>query len=304
MKKISLLTSLLLACLLHFNALAGELEELEAAAQSGKPDAMFAIGSFGLGEHDYPKAFKWLSKGAAADHAPSQAALGFMYFNGFACDKDISMARKLYEQSAAGKAHQGYNNLAHLYRYGLGGLEKDLLKTKDLLEKAAKLGNEKAVNTLAHMYVGDELGPPDLDKALQWFRYGAERNYRGCLSDLGFAYQHGIGVEKNPLKAVELYQKSINQGYDGAKSNLGYLYLMGEDLPQDYPKAMQLFEEASAKNDIGGTINLAVMHFNGLGCDRNPSTAFTLLEKAEKLGSEEAGKLLKTWKDQEATRTK
>lgn len=304
MKTAIALLSLLLGFFLSSSLLADDHEELEAAANAGDADAMFEVGSIALLDHDYPKAFKWLSKGTAKKHAPSEAALGFMYFNGFACDKDITQARKLYEQSAAGGAHQGYNNLAHLYRYGLGGLEKDVPKAVELLEKAAKLGNEFAVNSLAKIYMGNELGAPDTEKILQWLRFGADRNYRGCLSDLGYAYQNGIGVEKNTQKAITLYQKSIDQGSAGAKSNLGYLYLMGEDVAKDYPRAMKLFQEAAEENDIGGTINLAVMRFNGLGCDRDPDAAFSLLEKAVGLGSQQAKELLKDWKAKEAERKK
>jgi TPR repeat protein len=295
---------LFVGVLITSNLLAEAPEQTLAAANSGDANAMFDVGSTALLEHDYPKAFKWLSKGAEAKHAASEAGLGFMYFNGFACDKDIAKARKLYEQAAASGAHQGYNNLAHLYRYGLAGLEQDVPKAVELLEKSAKLGNEFAVNSLAQIYMGNELGAPDTEKILQWLRFGVDRNYRGCLSDLGYAYQHGIGVEKDVQKAITLYQKSIDQGSAGAKSNLGYLYLMGEDVAKDYPRAIKLFQEAADENDIGGIINLAVMRFKGLGCDRDPGAAFSLLEKAVALGSEQAGKLLKDWKAVEAARKK
>ena len=304
MKSPLTLLVLFVGALLTIDLLADTPEKTVGDANSGDVDAMFEVGSIALLEHDYPKAFTWLSKGAEAKHAPSEAGLGFMYFNGFACDKDVAKARKLYELSAAGGAHQGYNNLAHLYRHGLAGLEKNVPKAVDLLEKAAKLGNEYAVNSLAKIYMGNELGVPDTDKILEWLRFGADRNYRGCLSDLGYAYQHGIGVEKNTQKAMSLYQKSIDQGSASAKSNLGYLYLMGEGVTKDYPRAMKLFHEASEANDIGGTINLAVMRFNGLGCDRDSNAAFSLIEKAVELGSEQAKELLKDWKAKEAERNK
>ena len=298
------LTSLVLfiTFLLTFNLLADTSEKTTTAANSGDVEAMFDAGSIALLEHDYPTAFKWLSKGANAKHAPSEAGLGFMYFNGFACDKDLTKARKLYELSAAGGAHQGYNNLAHLYRYGLAALKKDTQKAVKLLEKAAKLGNEYAVNSLTEMYMSNELGEPNTEKILQWLRFGADRNYPGSLSDLGYAYQHGIGVKKDTQKAITLYKRGIAQGSVGAKSNLGYLYLMGEDVAKDYPKAMKLFQEAADVNNVGGLINLAVMRFNGLGCDRDPNAAFSLLEKAVSLGNKQAEQLLKDWKAMESTR--
>lgn len=302
-----LLCSILLSITLFTipaGSMAASPEKLEAAAANGDVEAMFEVGSIALLAKDYPKALQWLSKGAAMNHGASEASLGFMYFNGYACVKDLARARELYEKSAIRNAHQGLNNLAHLYRYGLAGLAKDQAKSVELLEKAAALGNEYAVHTLAQLYMDDELGPPDTKKILHWLRWGAERNYRDCLSDLGYAYQHGIGVERDTQKAIEHYEKAIELGSAGAQSNLGFLYLKGEGVQQNYPMALKLFDESARANHTAGLINLAVMRYQGLGCERDPFAAFSLLEKAVNLGSEKAGQLLREWKTVETNQNK
>ena len=273
--------------------------DVVAAAAKGDLDAMFELGSVAIEDGQYPEARSWFEKASAKDHAPSKAALGFMYFNGFACEKDLTKARELYEQSAKAGSHDGLNNLAHLYRYGLAGLKQDLVKSVELLEESAKKGNEYAVNTLSSMYRSNELGAPDLAKTMKWLKFGAERDNPGCLSDLGYAYEHGIGVEKNTANAIAYYKKAISSGSVSAQSNLGYLYLMGSGVVRDYDIALKLFAESASRGHVGGMINFAVMKYNGLGCERNPDEAFELLKKANDQGNLQAGQMLNEWKAKE-----
>jgi len=57
--------SLFCGLFLSSSLLANEQEKLETAANEGDADAMFEVGSIALLDHDYPKAFKWLSRGTA-----------------------------------------------------------------------------------------------------------------------------------------------------------------------------------------------------------------------------------------------
>ena len=277
-------------------ASAEEPSDLGAKAAGGDLEAMFELGSVAILDGRYPQARKWLEKASTSGHAPSKAALGFLYFNGFAVEKDLKKARELYEASAREGAHQGLNNLAHLYRYGLAGLEKDLERAVELLQEAARKGNGFAVNTLVSIYRGHELGAPDLTKTLEWLVYGAERNDPGCLSDLAYVYQHGINVRQDLARAVELNRKAIAAGSVRALSNLGYLYLKGQGVKRDYAEALKLFAMASELKDDAGMINLAVMKYQGLGCQRDVDEAFALLIKAGEQGNPQALDILKSWK--------
>jgi len=103
-------------------------------------DAAFMKGSQAILDRDFPTAFDSLSRGVALGHAPSKAALGFLHFNGWGCKKNVPKARKLYEESAQAGSHQGLNNLAHLYRYGLAELDKDLPESSGTSGKGRKTG--------------------------------------------------------------------------------------------------------------------------------------------------------------------
>ena len=59
---------------------------------------------------------------------------------------------------------------------------------------------------------------------------------RGTLSaefNLGFLYQHGEGVDKDPKKAAEWYQQAAERGHPSAQYNLGGMYLRGDGVEKD-----------------------------------------------------------------------
>jgi hypothetical protein len=56
-------------------------------------------------------------------------------------------------------------------------------------------------------------------------------------SNLGFMYEKGLGVPRNPALAVSWYQKSANQGHPPGQYALGRLYYEGVGLRRDPAQA-------------------------------------------------------------------
>ena len=48
-----------------------------------------------------------------------------------------------------------------------------------------------------------------------------------ALTNLGFCYTYGIGVERDAAKALECYRKGAAQGYPRAQFLLGEAYRVG-----------------------------------------------------------------------------
>ena len=57
------------------------------------------------------------------------------------------------------------------------------------------------------------------------------------MTNLGYCYEVGIGVEENPQKAVEIYRRAADLDYDVAQCNLGYCYEMGIGVEVDLNQA-------------------------------------------------------------------
>lgn len=56
-------------------------------------------------------------------------------------------------------------------------------------------------------------------------------------TDIGAMYSTGTGVNRDPARAIQWWQKAAMQGHAGAQFNLGQSYLMGNGAPMDMDKA-------------------------------------------------------------------
>lgn len=65
------------------------------------------------------------------------------------------------------------------------------------------------------------------------------------LPFLGYLYEEGICLRRDPAAATALYQEAIEQDYDLAKARLGSLHLHGLGVPRDRARARALFWEVA-----------------------------------------------------------
>ncbi len=74
-------------------------------------------------------------------------------------------------------------------------------------------------------------------KAVQLHRQAAERGHLGSQYWLAESYRTGVGVEKDPAKAVRLHRKAAENGHLGAQYWLAESYRTGEGVEKDVAKA-------------------------------------------------------------------
>ncbi len=116
-----------------------------------------------------------------------------------------------FAAAAAGDAQAQYE-VAAAYFQGLAGVERDLAKSLEWLEKAAAQGH-------------------------------IEASYR-----LGEIYFHGYGgVPRDLAKAAEAFRRPAVADFEEAKVYLGYLSFTGQGLPQDRERGVALLREAAAR---------------------------------------------------------
>ncbi len=80
------------------------------------------------------------------------------------------------------------------------------------------------------------------------YKKAADYGYDRAQNNLGWCYQHGLGVEKDYTKAAQWYRKSATQGYAKAQNNLGYCYEHGYGVKQDYGMASEWYKMALGKS--------------------------------------------------------
>ena len=47
---------------------------------------------------------------------------------------------------------------------------------------------------------------------MDWYRLAAEKDHVGALSNLGFMYEHGQGVEEDESRALNYYVRAAKKG--------------------------------------------------------------------------------------------
>jgi hypothetical protein len=77
----------------------------------------------------------------------------------------------------------------------------------------------------------------DYATVLKILRPKAQAGNPSAQHNLGFMYEKGYGVPRNPAVAASWYQKSANQGYPAGQLALGRLYFEGVGLPRDLVEA-------------------------------------------------------------------
>ncbi len=92
-----------------------------------------------------------------------------------------------------------------------------------MIKKGAEYGNPKAQNKLGMMHLNGEIVVKENYLAYHWFRRAAEQNFPEGLLNLGFCYEHGIGVTKDTEKAISLYRAALKLGSQTAKYRLKHL---------------------------------------------------------------------------------
>lgn len=156
-----------------------------------------------------------------------------------------------------------------------------------LIEKLAKEGNAAAQCNLGRCYEHGKGVEKDSIKAVEWYQKSADQGYSQGQNSLGLCYLSGEGVKKDVDKGIELLTLAANQGYARALNNLARAYILGEGVKKDVLKAEELLKKSVEQNDTIGLVYLADLYLND-STILNEAKATQLLEQAADLGCAEA----------------
>jgi TPR repeat protein len=171
---------------------------------------------------DWAAAFGWAKTAAGHGNARAQHSLGWMYESGKGTAVDRVQAMAWYRKAAAQGLAVSANNIGALYMQGLG-VPADHREAVRWFRQAAEGGDTMACFNLAMRYLagdGVESSPQEtrrwLEKALTadgqdevTLRLKADASY-----ELGLLYENGSGVEKNVVKALQLYQEASSRNVE------------------------------------------------------------------------------------------
>jgi TPR repeat protein len=148
-------------------------------------------------------------------------------------------------------------------------------------------------------------------EAFNFFILSAQLGFIDALFQVGYCYQHGIGIEKNNRKALNHYQKAIEEGFSNDINNLikkckeeinenekefqilkiseengnilnqiAYRYENGIGTDENKKEAFIYYQKSANVNDTEGKYNLGRCYENGIGIEKDEFKAFKLYETA------------------------
>lgn len=222
----------------------------------------------------YRKAADSYRKAAEANDAHAAFILGNMYMRGQGIEKDLLAGVRLWRQAAALGHVKTMETLGFFFHFdtidkiGEPLSDKNKAQMKRIiaqhihwLRMAAEKGSMVGCNHMFEAYIGGEGGVVEKDPkiAVGWLLKGIqgkdewETEVQGALAALARCYADGIGLEKNPDKANEmyarlllLYHKRAQWGESEAQCLVADAYAMGLGVPKDKAQALAWYEKAAS----------------------------------------------------------
>lgn len=204
----------------------GRLRSEAEAGDTPSQEALMDIYRTGAGvARDEAEAFRWARLAAEAGDARAQHTLGAMYELGRGVPADAAKALELYTKADAQHVAQAANNIGALHYRGLG-VKQDAVEAVRWFRKAAEAGDGAGALNLALRLLAGEGGAADPAEARRWLEKAAGASGTDDESltvvavaryTLGRLYEDGLGVEKDLVKALNLYGEAAPRNEDARR---------------------------------------------------------------------------------------
>ncbi|WP_133365936.1 tetratricopeptide repeat protein [Qipengyuania sediminis] len=105
-----------------------------------------------------------------------------------------------------------------------------------------------------------------------------------ATATLGWMYETGEGVVRDPTRAAELYRAAAAKDDAFAQWRMGVMIDEGK-MAGSHEDAVLLFRKAAAQKLAGAMASLGVMHARGAGVERDYEAAMRYYQAAARMGS-------------------
>ena len=205
-------------------------------------------------EKDPVKAAELLGKASALGDPQAASSLGYMLMVGEGVPMDMAEAERQLRRAASGGVTAAMCNLGVILS------ESDPEESLGWFERAADLGNLKAVRNLAASYSSGCGASLDKARAAEYYRRAADMGDVDSMCVLASMLRNGDGVPIDKAGAEDLYRRAADLGDPDAQYDLAFMLDSGEGIPQDHEEAEKLFTLSAEQGDtdaclcIGGIL--------------------------------------------------
>jgi TPR repeat protein len=118
-----------------------------------------------------------------------------------------------------------------------------------LFQALAERGHVLSQRQVGYQYEFGEGLPRNPALAARWYRRAAEQGDAPAQNNLANCYENGIGVAENWAESFRWLQRSAKQNNARGLFGVGRAYQFGIGVPQDRAEAIRWFDRAAARGD-------------------------------------------------------
>jgi len=217
----------------------------------------------------------------AAEAQPPRPRYQYLYGRVLDAAKRFADAAAQYAAGDQGGYGFASYNLGLLYNNGQG-VQKDLEMALRCYFRAGNSGIGDAFSEGAEVYLDEN--PPNYVEANSWLEHAVEGGSALGFDDLGWLYEMGYGVNKDVVKAVNLFNEAAKRGSAEGAYRVGVAYFYGLGVTKDRANACQWFLHAANQGYPYAESESGFCYYNGTGVEQNHETAFDWFAKAGQAG--------------------
>lgn len=150
---------------------------------------------------------------------------------------------------------------------------------------AAMAGSAEAQNAVGEIYAKGLGTAPDYGMAFQWFRKAVEQGDKRAMINLGWLYEAGLGVDRDPAKAVNLYRQGA-----GIEDELLYSSVVEGQLAERDARIEGLEQDVASEKAASEALRVRVEQLQGQLAERRRDLASTRAELQDTRRKLEAAK--------------
>lgn len=219
-----------------------------------------------------------LSTKACEERDPQACTdLGFLYASGTGVTRDDAASMPWFRRACELGDPQGCYNVGLMLQQGRG-VEQSTAAALAAYQEACDGGSAQACTNAGWLYErGDTVIAKDEQRAFDMFQRGCEgtsctpSNANGCVN-WGRAYRDGIGANRDPVKAAQIFEEVCNRTSDDDETRATIARscsLLGSlVIDTDRDRALLLYRKGCDEKDTFGCFNLGVLE-----SESDPTTA-------------------------------
>jgi uncharacterized protein len=197
-------------------------------------------------------------------------------------DLAVEMAVRHAEANSSDAAI--YTFLGYAFLDASYGVDHDLNKAINYLQKASQMGDSTATFELALIYLNNHYVGQDCAMGIGYLEEAVEKGNIGAQAVLAENYAYGYCVAQNYEVALELLKQPFAQGHMIALAVLGTMNFHGAGVPEDTGNAIMLWQQAAEQGHCDSLYNLGAAYDNGVGVDVDLEKAFEIFSDASEGG--------------------